>query len=170
MKEGKTSGNCFGGPAKYKQILLKVQEYPVNLALMELAERDISAPGTSVMESRGEVYNARPTENKAIRLAELRERVNAVEQALLVVPEEYRAGVLYHTLNHGSRSVGVGNGSAWSDPRYSFAHRNTWKKWKTRFLLEYATIIGERDYIDLLREYGDELAVRSRQHEIKYSI
>ena len=40
---------------------------------------------------------------------------------------------------------------------FSGAHRNTWTRWKARFILEYAEIIGEGDYIRMLMEHGPEL-------------
>ena len=156
MSRRNTVGRCLGGSAKYRSLVLKVQEYPVNLALLKLTEEDISAKGSSVMERPRISYTASPTENKAVEIAELKRRIAEVEQALMAVPEEYRNGVLYHTINHGAR--GSGKSSMWSDPRFDKAHRNTWKKWKTRFLLEYAAIIGEMDHIKLLIEYEDLLS------------
>lgn len=151
-----TVGRCLGGPAKYRSLVLKVQEYPVNLALLKFAEESVVAGGSSVMERPRLGYTAKPAERKAVEIADLKRRIAEVEQALMVVPEEYRNGVLYHTINHGTG--GSGKSSVWSDPRFDKAHKNTWKKWKTRFLLEYASIIGELDHIKLLIEYEDLLS------------
>ena len=151
-----TVGRCLGGPAKYRSLVLKVHEYPVNLALLKFTEESVGAGGSSVMERPRLGYTAKPTERKAVEIADLKRRIAEVEQALMVVPEEYRNGVLYHTINHGTG--GSGKSSVWSDPRFDKAHKNTWKKWKTRFLLEYASIIGELDHIKLLIEYEDLLS------------
>ena len=152
-----TVGRCLGGPAKYRSLVLKVQEYPVNLALLKLAQENISAKSASVMEKPRIAYGSSSTEKKALEIADLKRRISEVEQALMVVPEEYRNGVLYHTINHGSQRSSGSKSSQWNDPRFDKAHRNTWKKWKTRFLLEYAAITGELDYIKLLIEYEDLL-------------
>ena len=153
--------NAFGGnnraAAKYSWLLMKLQEYPVNKEMLRLIEKDIGPSSPSVMEVPGLCGYGRPTESKAIKIAELKKRIAEVGRALEIVPKEYREGILYHTLNHGTKTKGLGAGSSWSEPMYSHAHRNTWTKWKMRFLLEYADIIGEKDYIALLIEYGPEL-------------
>ncbi len=168
MRTRVTVGRCLGGSAKYKWLVLKIQEYPINLALLELAESGIKPPCSAVREARGAGYVSRPTERKAIEIAELKKRITEVELALSVVPEEYRNGVLYHTINYGSKSSGRGRGSSWREDRYDFAHRNTWKKWKTKFLLEYAAIIGEMDHINLLVEYEDILFAKAVDPEKVY--
>jgi len=168
MSSRKTVGRCLGGSAKYKWLVLRIQEYPVNLALLQLAQADLGAKGHCVREVPGVRYQARPTEDRAIEIAELRKRIAEVEKALSAVPREYRNGVLYHTINHGSRSSGRGPGCTWTDEKFDFAHKNTWKKWKTRFLLEYASIIGEMDHIKLLVEYEDLLSGTSVPKEKIY--
>jgi len=157
MSGKSTVGRCLGGSAKYRSLVLKVQEYPVNLALLKLTEEGISPAGGAFREKPKPGYCASPTERRAVEIAELKRRIAEVEQALKVVPEEYRNGVLYHTINHGPGRSGPGRGSSWSDSRFDNAHKNTWKKWKTRFLLEYAAITGELDHIKLLIEYEDLL-------------
>ena len=65
--------------------------------------------------------------------------------------------MLYHTIFHGNKGIIGGKGSAWGGDMFAFAHPNTWKKWKTRFILEYAKITGEMDNIDLLNRYRPQL-------------
>ena len=149
-------GSCVGA-SKYRWLVLKIQEYPVNKELLTLTEQDIGPSGAALGKMPGGLLCARPTERRALRIAELRRRIEEVETALKVVPEEYREGILFHTLNHGSKAKGVGAGSAWADSMFDGAHRNTWSKWKARFILEYADIIGEGEYVRMLREYGSEL-------------
>jgi hypothetical protein len=138
-------------------LLLKIQEYPANKEMLRLIEKDLGPSAAAVREVPGVPGYGRPTESKALKAAELKRRIEEVDRALEIVPAEYRAGILYHTLNHGTKTQGIGLGSSWSEPMYSIAHRNTWTKWKMRFLLEYADIIGERDHIGMLIEYGPEL-------------
>ena len=153
---GKRScGSVFGGPAKYKWLVLKIQEYPINKEMLRLAGGDITPSAGLLRERCSSGYMARPTEVKAMRIAELRRRVEEVDAALRTIPEEYREGVLYHTVHYGTRSMGRTAGTAWDDRRFDFAHKNTWKKWKTRFILAYAGIIGELDYIKMLNEYRE---------------
>lgn len=150
-------GGSAGSAAKYRQLVLKIQEYPINKELLALEESALGPSHPVVMETCFTSYAARPVERRALRIAELRRRISEVERALEAVPEEYREGVLYHTLNHGSKTSGLGSGSAWDDEMFSGAHRNTWTRWKARFILEYAEIIGEGDYIRMLMEHGPEL-------------
>ena len=149
-------GSCVGA-LKYKWLILKIQEYPVNKQLLALTEKELSPSCAAVKNMPSRNSFGSPTERRALRIAELRRRIEEVDTALSVVPKEYREGILFHTLNHGSKTHGVGEGSAWADSMFDRAHRNTWTKWKARFILEYADIIGEGEYIDMLIEYGPEL-------------
>ena len=153
MGPGKNCCSLFGSSAEYKMLVLKISEYPVNKELLRLYLMDIGPAAGFVREPSVHGYGIRPTEDKALKIADLRKRISEVDRALQRIPAEYREGVLYHTIYHGGKGIQGGKGSAWSDPAFSFAHPNTWKKWKTRFILEYASIIGEMDHIDLLNEY-----------------
>ena len=157
MGFNKKSATIFGSAAKYKWLVLRISEYPLNKELLEDCMRDISPTSGFVMELPACGYGARPTESRALKIADLRRRLEEVDKALMVVPEEYRSGVLYHTIYHGSKGIVGGKGTSWSDDMYATAHPNTWKKWKTRFVLEYASVIGEKDHIDLLNEYRPTL-------------
>lgn len=154
-------GSCVGA-LKYRWLVLKIQEYPVNKELLALTEKEIGPSVAVPGKAPGGSLCARPTELRAVRIAELKRRIEEVETALKVVPKEYREGILYHTLNHGSKTKGVGAGSAWADSMFDGAHRNTWTKWKARFILEYADIIGEGEYVRMLMEYGPELSMAEK--------
>ena len=65
-----------------------------------------------------------PTADKAIKISGLSVAIVAVESALQVIPEEYRDGV-YASIAY-SRSF----------PEY--AHRNTWSRYRTKFVLQVA--------------------------------
>lgn len=58
--------------------------------------------------------------------AQLRRQVDAVEMALLEIPAEYRDGVLDNILEKMSQD------------RIPNAGRNTWSRWRGRFLYEVA--------------------------------
>ena len=107
-------GSCVGA-LKYKWLILKIQEYPVNKQLLALTEKELSPSCAAVKNMPSRNSFGSPTERRALRI------------------------------------------SAWADSMFDRAHRNTWTKWKARFILEYADIIGEGEYIDMLIEYGPEL-------------
>lgn len=134
-------------------LVLKISEYPLNKELLRRYMTDIAPDAGFVREVPAKRYGSRPTEDKALRIADLNRRIAEVDRALQKIPAEYRSGVLYHTIYHGHKGIQGGKGCSWSDKMFSHAHPNTWKKWKTRFILEYASIIGELDYICLLNEY-----------------
>lgn len=52
-------------------------------------------------------------------------KLDCIHRALLLIPEEYREGILTNIQNRGS---GYGD----------YAHENTWKKWKQRFIYALA--------------------------------
>ena len=160
MSSSRSFGPGPGTSVKYRWLVLRIQEYPLNKELLKLAEKDIGPSAHMLRETPVQRGRGSSTESKAIMIADLKRRIYEVEKALEVVPEEYRAGVLYHTLNHGTKTMGVGKGSAWADKMFQNAHRNTWTKWKTRFLLEYADIIGEGSHMRLLMRYGEDLEDR----------
>jgi hypothetical protein len=52
-------------------------------------------------------------------------KLDCIHRAIILIPEEYREGILMNIQNRGS---GYGD----------FAHENTWKKWKQRFIYALA--------------------------------
>jgi len=62
-----------------------------------------------------------PTEEKAMRIEALSKRCEAIEQALTMIPSEYRRGVMTSVLERGSFQP------------YN-AHPNTYSRWRCRFL------------------------------------
>lgn len=69
-----------------------------------------------------------PTALKAERLAKLSKKISAVERALKSVPEEYREGV-YMSI-------------AYRDRLPDYANKNTWSKWRMRFISRVADVMG----------------------------
>lgn len=70
-----------------------------------------------------------PTADKAVKREKLFVLMEAVDQALMMVPEEYRKGVIHH-VKYGVRFP-------------DYAHLNTWKKWQGRFLYRVAERLNE---------------------------
>lgn len=66
----------------------------------------------------------KPTEREAVKRALLAERINAVEQSLKVVPEKYREAVLLNV--------------QYCKKYPKDYSRNTYGKWRARFLFEIA--------------------------------
>ncbi len=64
------------------------------------------------------------TGSKAVEITHLARRIEAIEMALLAVPQEYRAGI------HGKMIYGL--------PYSGEAHINTWKRWQQVFLYNVA--------------------------------
>lgn len=60
---------------------------------------------------------------------ETAKRLECIRRALLEVPEEYRSGVL--------KSIAVRGTNAGD-----FAHENTWKRWRQRFIFRLAKNLG----------------------------
>ncbi len=63
-------------------------------------------------------------------------KLDCIHHALLLIPEEYREGILHSIQNRGSGY-------------YDFAHENTWKKWKQRFIYALAVnlnLVSDRVY------------------------
>ena len=104
----------------YMSVLYIVRDYPRSMALRDAIIN--GTPPQSVGRSAGTV--SAPTEAKAIRLTELQDKCSAVESALKAIPEEYRDGV-FNNIVYGFRYPDM-------------AHRNTWSKWRTRFLYHTA--------------------------------
>lgn len=58
-----------------------------------------------------------------------RQRLECIRRAILEIPEEYRSGVLKSVIQRGA-------------PIGDFAHENTWKRWKQRFIYRLAKNLG----------------------------
>ena len=78
-------GGSAGSAAKYRQLVLKIQEYPINKELLALEESALGPSHPVVMETCFTSYAARPVERRALRIAELRRRISEVERALEAV-------------------------------------------------------------------------------------
>ena len=117
-------------PKKHKEYLM-----PRSLYLRVLGTvRDYDR----LIESRDDIFNGnkltagapyqklggRPTESRGITLALIEKDIDAIEQALFLVPEEYRQYV-FDNVRYG-----------WRFP--SIAARNTWSKWRMYFLFQVA--------------------------------
>lgn len=101
----------------YRRVLSVIRDYDrqkreINDILYGTAERD------GIAVAGGKTGN--PTENAAIRLAQYENDIEAVEQALAQLPEEYRKGV-FNNIRLGERFPDE-------------AHYVTWWRWKQRFV------------------------------------
>jgi len=61
-----------------------------------------------------------PAQDKALNLAMVSDELHAVEQAIRMIPEEYRQGV-FQNIRYGT-------------PYPEVAHYNTWRNWKRKFI------------------------------------
>jgi len=86
---------------------------------------------TPVMDGikRGSRAVGNPTAEGAIRLERLSSKMEAVEQALMCVPEEYRKGVEEH--------------AKYKKEFPRCAGRTTWQTWQARFLWHVARRLDE---------------------------
>lgn len=67
---------------------------------------------------------SKPTENKAIKRAEYSKKIDAIDYALELVPEEYREGIWNNIL--------------YRSPYPYTAGETTYRRWKARFLYKVA--------------------------------
>lgn len=70
-----------------------------------------------------------PTLSKVIKLDRVTARIKPIEQALVKIPEEYRAGIMAAIIER----------EVYPD----FADRHTWAKWRQRFVYWVAFYKGE---------------------------
>ena len=66
-----------------------------------------------------------PTGAAAVKSAELSEKIKCIDNALQLIPKEYRQGVLDNIILRA--------------PYPDYAHENTWKTWRHRFIFYAAT-------------------------------
>ena len=104
----------------YMSVIYIVRDYPRAKALRDAIIDE--TPPQSIGRSEGQI--SQPTERKAIRLTELADRCSAIENALKVIPAEYQDGVM--------RNI------TYSIPYPSWASKNTWSRWRMRFLIKAA--------------------------------
>ena len=101
----------------YRRVLAVIRDYDrqreeINDVLFGTADRD----GIAVAGG----MPGKPTENAAVRLAQYENDTEAVEQALVHIPEEYRKAV-FDNIRYGERFPDT-------------AHRSTWFRWKRKFV------------------------------------
>lgn len=102
-----------------RAILWRIRDEYETAKLEREAILESSPPPPDGMPGGRRITN--PTLDKAARLAALDGFISAVESALVVVPEEYRAGVWQH----------VRFGGRWP----IIAARSTWERWERRYLM-----------------------------------
>ncbi len=103
----------------YMQMLYLVRDYD-----RMKAERLEILHSTPLHDGSGHSSISSPTENKAIRLAELDTICKKIQSAFEEIPEEYRAGIF--------------NNICYSVPYPYTAHRNTYAYWRAKLLYSLA--------------------------------
>ena len=104
-------------PTVYKRVLSVVRDYDRMVRdYKNILHETVTGDGQPRSSSPGD-----PVERKTERMDRLWQDIRAVEMALIRVPAEYRQGVLKNVQSGG-----------W--PMTVPAHRNTWSKWRRRFL------------------------------------
>lgn len=108
----------------YYQSLWAVRDLErMEARLEELRREKKNYGGSFICESRSPSLLSRPTEKHALEMAVLEERINAIKDALSIVPESYRAFVLSNII---LKTSGKGYPN------------KLWKVWKQRFLFQVA--------------------------------
>lgn len=114
-----------GSMLKHNEVINYIKQYPQKKQVMKyLKDFDIG------IDNRNELIN------------ELEEYFEIVETAIVVVPLEFRKGVLMHIMH----SV------PYDDVLFRYASRSTWDKWRRRFIDEVIRLKGEDRYCDILYE------------------
>jgi len=111
----------------YKRVLALVRDYERLKEEYHHVLESGPTPSTVKNHPKG-TYIANPTERKALRLSLISGELKAIEQALVIVPHEYRDGIL-NNINYFIR---------YPDD----ADRSTYSRWKQRFLYHVAENAG----------------------------
>ena len=103
--------------ATYYQALYAVRDYDrLNAEYKEILHESAVPPnGLPKGNTPG-----RPTEDKALRLQQIGDRLTAIDRALMAIPEEYRKG--------------VADNVRYKAPYPYTAGYATWSRWRRRFL------------------------------------
>lgn len=101
----------------YMQCLYAVRDY--DRMKKEMQDILFASPGASDGMPRGSTIG-NPTSNKAIKRESLQQRCEAIEQALLMIPLEYRRGVMNNILYQCGYPADAGEA--------------TYQRWRQRFL------------------------------------
>lgn len=106
----------------YMQCLYKVRDY--DRLKIEYQELVHASNQPSDGQPKGN-QTGNPTERKAYRLIAIHKELEAIERALLCIPEEYRTGIM--------------NNICYQIPyNLQFTHYNTWGRQRRKFLEEIA--------------------------------
>lgn len=111
----------------YMQVLYAVRDYD---RLRDVYQNNLynssSAPdGTPHSTGPGD-----PTQNRALRMYSVGRQIESVEQALVIVPNEYRRGIIDNIKYRCGYPVDVP------------AHPVTWSRWRSKFLWQVAKNMG----------------------------
>ena len=121
-------------PKLYKQYTLPKNVYRQMVWLVRDYDRLKSEQEAIINQSpntyvRDKSKHGDPTAYKAIKIASMSKETDAIEAALAAVPPEYRSGI-FNAIRY--------------DARYpDYAHENTWRHWRKRFLYNVAWILNK---------------------------
>ncbi len=111
--------------AVYYQSIWAVRDYERMIEQMKRLESKCDqAQGMSIVSDSANSYVIRrPSEDRALEIAVMKERVEGIKAALLKVPIEYRSCIISNIVN--------------KNPGYTFPNK-VWRMWKQRFLYDVA--------------------------------
>lgn len=109
----------------YKMVKYAIKDYDRILAQKQDILYSVSLPPNGMPRS-GKVPN--PTEDKGLKLAALSHQLECIDQALHMVPQEYRKGVFNEARYGGGFSTDAGE--------------RTYKRWKQKFVYWTAQNMG----------------------------
>jgi hypothetical protein len=111
-----TKNNNYWMPnALYRQMIYIFRDYERTKSEAEEILLASSGGYSGIKSAPGD-----PTANKALKYGEMIRIIDAVNNALQQLPQEYRLGV-FNNITYGS-------------PFPAIAHRNTWSTWRSRAL------------------------------------
>ena len=108
----------------YMQVLWTIRSYKI----IELKASSIILEQTSPDGQPRGNGTSNPTESKAIKRELPLKTLKALDDAINIVPEEYRKGVLKNIINR--------------EPFPEYAHPKTYARWKQKYICEVARLLG----------------------------
>lgn len=139
----KKSKYYLGSDSLYKEILYTIRQYPIYKKQLTVIEAEATAINCNIndvyiksltQKSKVEIY--------AVKIADLKNKIETIDRSITVIPDEYKKGVWEHVVYK----------LPYSNPIFDLADISTYKKWCQKFIYTVAVNLGYKDLIDFLKE------------------
>lgn len=141
---GRFANSSVGDKNVYMETVYFIKQYDSFKKLARTIDQQSLTPSLSFQQKDGGGRITSPVEDIAMLRSDLGSRIEQVDNALKEIPEKYRKGLMENIVHNVK----------FKEHMFDFAHYQTWKYWKNKFICEVARQRGYEEYLKWIDTYG----------------